>query len=183
MSRCYKRGCFTVKRIAPSDERDGPTLMAYDVAVDTLCNNRKRVSAGADPICHIYLVKMESQTSPTGRILKRQEWPSRWTVYIHIVPRLLFSLSLPSLLPLYIYISVNNNGLLLACHIDKYIAYCRWMTRKTPDGDIYIKRWRPSKYGESYTTYFSLAGPGSDNWTRAHLKRILNYYIQSLFIK
>jgi hypothetical protein len=41
-SRCYKRGCFTVKRIAPSDERDGPTLMAYDVAVDTLCNNRER---------------------------------------------------------------------------------------------------------------------------------------------
>lgn len=72
-SRCYKRGCFTVKRIAPSDERDGPTLMAYDVAVDTLCNNRERVSAGADPICHIYLVKMESQTSPTGRILQRQE--------------------------------------------------------------------------------------------------------------
>lgn len=39
-----KEGCFTVKRIVTSDGKSvlptWPSLMAYDVSVDTLCNDR-----------------------------------------------------------------------------------------------------------------------------------------------
>jgi hypothetical protein len=40
-----KEGCFTVKRIVTSDGKSvlptWPSLMAYDVSVDTLCNDRQ----------------------------------------------------------------------------------------------------------------------------------------------
>lgn len=85
--------------------------------VDTLCNSSSTIPVGADAICRI---KIESQPSPVTGILAAREWTiGGSSCWVHTPP--------------YIYLTplcrlcICNNGLVLPCHIDKYIAYCHWM--------------------------------------------------------
>ena len=168
----YKRGCFTVKSYIATSEAS----TAYDVAVDALCKDRERVSAGVNPICYTYIVKMESQPSPTCRILQIQEWPifAEFELYVHLarhISSLVFYSPFFSLMYLLIIMGFFYGSL---SHRQKCCILP--MNDKKTGGEINQTMTTIRLWGIYHVHgLISLTRPGNDNWTRTPFKRILHY--------